>query len=85
MDPQIAFLASLRLLLLSHVNLMLVINEVDNGCPRVPVIDVISEPGGIDDGELDFERFLLELGFYYLDFSEFVELFDMTAAVVLGW
>ena len=29
---------------------MLVVNEVDDGCPRVTVVDVVSETGGIDEG-----------------------------------
>lgn len=37
---------------------MLVVNEVDNGCPRVTIVDVVSETGGIDDGELSLELLL---------------------------
>lgn len=37
---------------------MLVVNEVDDGCPRVTVVDVVSETGGIDDSEFSLELLL---------------------------
>lgn len=37
------------LLLLQHVRLMLVVEEFDDGLPRVAVVDVVSETGGIND------------------------------------
>lgn len=46
---------------------MLVIDELDNGGPRVGVVDVVAKSRGVDDSELDFELFLLELGFDDLD------------------
>ena len=59
-NPKVNLIVSLRLLLLSHINLMLVINEIDNGCPRVAVVHVVAEAWGINHGEFDFERLLLE-------------------------
>ncbi len=38
-----------RLLLLQHVRLVLVIEKLDYGHPRVPVVDVVAEAGSIDD------------------------------------
>lgn len=38
-------------------------DEVNDGHPRVAVVDVVSEAGGVDHGELDLELLLLELGF----------------------
>ena len=62
---------------------MLVVNEVDNRRPGVTVIDVVSEPGGVDDRKLDLELFLFKLGLDYLHLCQFVELLVMTPAVVL--
>ena len=39
------------LLLLEHVGLVLVIQELNNGLPRVAVVDIVSEAGSIDDSE----------------------------------
>lgn len=61
---------------------MLVVNELDNGSPRVTVVDVVTESRRVNDGELDFELFLLELGLDNLDFCEFVELLVVTPVVV---
>jgi len=60
-DTKITLLAALRLLLLNHVHLMLVVNEVDDGRPRVAVVDIVIETRGINYGELGLELFLLEL------------------------
>ena len=38
------------LLLLEHVGLMLVVEELDDGHPRVAVVDVVAEARGVDDG-----------------------------------
>lgn len=45
---------SARLLLLEHVGLVLVIQELDNGLPRVTVVDIVAKAGGIDDGQTDW-------------------------------
>ena len=82
MDTKITLLAALGLLLLNHVRLMLVVNEVDDGRPRVAVVDVVAETGGIDYGELDLELFLLELSLDDLDFRELVELLVVTSVVI---
>jgi hypothetical protein len=81
-DTKVALLAALRLLLLNHVRLMLVVNEVDDGRPRVAVVDIVTETGGIDYGELDLELFLLELSLDDLDFRELVELLVVASAVI---
>jgi hypothetical protein len=39
------------LLLLEHVGLVLVIQELDDGLPRVTVVDIVAEAGGINDGQ----------------------------------
>jgi hypothetical protein len=40
-----------RLLLLEHIGLMLVVEELDDGHPRVAVVDVVAEAGGVDDSK----------------------------------
>jgi hypothetical protein len=39
------------LLLLEHIGLMLVVEELDDGHPRVAVVDVVAEAGGVDDSK----------------------------------
>ena len=84
MDPEVDFLPPLWLLLLAHVRLVLVVDEVDDGRPRVAVVDVVAEAGRVDDGELRLELLLLELGLDDLDLGELVELLLVTLRVVLG-
>jgi hypothetical protein len=45
---------------------MLVVNEVDDGRPRVSVVDIVTESGSVNYGELDFKLLLLELSLDYL-------------------
>jgi hypothetical protein len=84
MNPQIRLLRPLGLLLLSHIRLMLVVDEVDDGAPRVAVVDVVSEARGVDHGELDAELLLFEFGLDDLDLGELVELLLVSSGVVLG-
>ena len=83
MHPKVAFLRTLRLLLLAHVRLMLVVDEVNDGRPRVAVVNVVAEAGAVDDGELRLELLLLELGLDDLDLGQLVELLRVPARVVL--
>jgi hypothetical protein len=82
MNPKVTLLAALGLLLLDHVGLMLVVNEVNNGRPRVAVIDVVSKTGRVDNGEFDLELLFLELSLDYLDLGQFVKLLVVASAVV---
>jgi len=41
------------LLFLKHVRLVLVVEELDNGHPRVPVVHVVAEAGCVDNGQAD--------------------------------
>lgn len=50
------------LLLLEHVRLMLVIQELDNGLPGVTVVDVVSEAGGINNGQANLNNQLATAG-----------------------
>lgn len=81
---EVRLLVSLRLLLLSHVHFVLVVNEFDDGCPRVSVIDIISEARCVDDGELALELLLLELCFNDVDLHCLVELLCMSTTVVFA-
>lgn len=51
MDPEIDLVLATRLLLLEHVRLMLVVEELDDGHPRVPVVDVVAEPRRVNNGQ----------------------------------
>lgn len=44
------------LLLLKHVGFMLVVEELDDRHPRVPVVDIIAEAGSIDHGQANYDR-----------------------------
>ena len=83
-NPEVNLLPPLGLLLLAHIRFMLVVDEVDNGRPRVAVVDVVTEAGSVDDGELRLELVLLELGLDDLNLGELVELLLVTPGVVLG-
>lgn len=54
MDTEVNFVLAAGLLLLEHVGLVLVVEELDDGHPRVAVVDVVAEARGIDDSEADF-------------------------------
>jgi hypothetical protein len=84
MDPQIRLLMPLRLLLLTHVRLMLVINEFDDGHPGVTVVDVVAKTGGVNDGELDLELFLFEFSLDDFDLSQLVKLL-VVPPIVIFW
>lgn len=52
-DTEINLLRTLGLLLLEHVRLVLVIEELNDGLPRVAVVDVVAEAGRVDNREAD--------------------------------
>ena len=83
-NAKVALLAALGLLLLNHVRLVLVVNEVDNRRPRVPIVDVVTKARGVNDSKLDLELLLLELGLDDLDLSQFVQLLVVASAIVFG-
>lgn len=83
MNTEVSLLYSLGLLLLPHIGLMLVVNEVDDGSPRVPVVDVVTKSRGINNSELGLELLLLKLGLDDLDLGQLVELLVVTTVVVL--
>lgn len=83
--PQISLLLALGLLLLAHVRLMLVVDELHDRRPGVAVVDIVAEAWGVDDRELDLELFFLEFGLDNLDLGQLVQLLVVAAAVVLCW
>lgn len=84
MNPEVGLLLALRLLFLSHVGLVLVIDEIDDWGPRVAVVDIVPESRSVDDTELDFELLLLKLRLDDLDLGQLVELLVVTPVVVFG-
>jgi hypothetical protein len=84
MNSQVTLFGPLGLLLLTHVCLMLVVNEVDDGQPRITVVDVVTESRCVNHGELNLELLLLKLGLDDIDFSELVELLVVTPGVAFS-
>ena len=62
---------------------MLVVNEVDDGAPRITVVDIVTKTGGVDHGEFDLELLLLKFSLDDIDLCQFVELLVMAASIVL--
>jgi hypothetical protein len=54
-DTEIDLIRAARLLFLQHVRLVLVVEELDDGLPRIAVVDVVAEAGRVDDREADWE------------------------------
>src|SRR5262249_7325142 len=50
-DAEVDLVLAARLLLLQHVRLVLVVQELDDGHPRVPVVDVVAKARRVDDGQ----------------------------------
>lgn len=44
-------LSTAGLLLLEHVGFVLVIQELDDGLPGITVVDIVTEAGGINNGQ----------------------------------
>lgn len=82
MDTEVNLLMALRLLLLTHICFMLVVDEIYDREPGVTVVDVVTESRGVNDGELDFELTFFQLGLDNFDLCQFVQLLVMTLVVV---
>lgn len=50
-DTEIDLVISSRLLLLQHVGLVLVVEELDDGHPGIFVVDIVTESRGVDNGQ----------------------------------
>ena len=79
---QIDLLRPAWLLLLQHIALMLVIQELNDRLPAVPVVHVVTKTWCIDDGQSDLEELLLQLCFGDFDFDSLVDLLGVAAAMI---
>jgi hypothetical protein len=50
---EVDLLLALGLLLLQHVGLVLIIEELDDGLPRITVVDVVAEARCVNDSQTD--------------------------------
>lgn len=55
MDTEVNLVGTARLLLLQHIRLVLVIQEFDDGHPRVAVVDIVAEAWGINNSQTNWE------------------------------
>ena len=55
-DSHVDLILPMWLLLLQHVRLVLIIEELDNRLPRITVVDVVSKSRRIDDGQADWRE-----------------------------
>lgn len=55
MDAEVDLVGAAGLLLLEHVRLVLVVQEFDDGLPRVAVVDIVAETGSVNDSEADLQ------------------------------
>ena len=55
MDTEVDLVLATGLLFLKHVGLMLVVEEFDNGHPRIAVVDVVAEARGINNGQANYK------------------------------
>ena len=82
MYSQVDLLRPAWLLLLQHIALVLVIQELNDWLPAVPVVHVVAKAWGIDDGQSDLEELLFQLCLGDLDLNRLVNLLGVTAAMV---
>lgn len=52
-DTEVDLVSTTGLLLLQHVGFMLIVEKFDDGLPRVAVVHVVAEAGGVNDSEAD--------------------------------
>jgi hypothetical protein len=50
-NTEVNLVDSAGLLLLKHIRLMLIIEELNNWHPRVPIVHIIAKSGCVDDGQ----------------------------------
>jgi len=83
-NTKVNLLIALGLLLLTHICFVLVVNEIDDGRPRIAVVDIIAKARCVDDGKLDLELLFFELSLDDFNLSELVELLVVSPGVVFG-
>jgi hypothetical protein len=79
---EVDLLGPLWLLLLQHVALMLVVQELNDWLPAVPVVHVVSKSGCVNDRQADLEELLLQFSLGDLDLNSLVNLLRVASAVV---
>ncbi len=52
-DTEVNLVLAAGLLLLKHIGLVLVVEELDNRHPGVAVVTIVTESGGVDNGQAD--------------------------------
>jgi hypothetical protein len=97
MNTKIDLVCSAGLLLLKHVGLVLVVEEFDDGHPRIAVVHIVAEAGSVNDGQsnctcqpalltvcnvLTLEELLFQLRLGNFDFDSLVNLLCMPSLVV---
>lgn len=55
---QVDLVLATGLLLLEHVRLMLIVEELDDGHPRISVVDVVTETRSVDNGQADCRQII---------------------------
>lgn len=73
-----------RLLFLTHVRLVLVVDEVNDWVPAVLVIDIVTEARGINNRQLDLEVLLLHFCAHDVDLGRAIQLLIMANTIILG-
>ena len=83
-NTHVALLHALRLLFLPHIELVLIVHKVNDGRPRVPVVNVVSKTGSVDHCELDLEGFLFKFRLNDVNLGKLVQLLHVAPVVVFG-
>lgn len=63
MNSHVNFVLPLRLLFLLHIKLVLVFNKIDNGCPTLVIVDIVTETGSVDNSKFNLESLLFKFCF----------------------
>lgn len=70
MDTHINNTFTARLLFLSHVILMLIVNKVDNRNPTMSVIHIVTKARSINDSELHFKHLFFQFCYRMSSYTE---------------
>ena len=52
-DAEVNLLSTTGLLLLEHVGLVLIVEELDDGLPGIAVVDIVAKARSVNDGQAD--------------------------------
>ena len=62
MHTKVDLVLTARLLLLKHIRFVLVIEELDDGHPRVAVVDIVAKARSVDNRQSHYRRHYVSLG-----------------------